>query len=78
MFLVPLGLGGMSGLFAGALGRYRNLFVILAVIMLGLAHYLVDKKEHPHIVEKVILWIATVMTLVILAYPFIQTNFLTY
>jgi hypothetical protein len=43
----------------GSLGQYRQIFVLVSVGFLGIAHYIHGKKKNPKTYESVLLWIMT-------------------
>jgi len=71
--LIPLGLGGLSSVLATLLGEYKVLFIVLTFVLLGVSHYLVLEQRKATISSKITLWVATVVSISILIYSFVQS-----
>ena len=65
---MPLGLGGLSSFLAASLGRYRLLFTILALLLLGAGHYLAYKNKKTGPADRIILWVSTAAVLAVLLF----------
>lgn len=66
LVLVPLGLGGLGSVLAVSLGRYRLVFTILALLLLGVGHYLIYKRKNAKITDRIVLWVSTAAVMLIL------------
>jgi hypothetical protein len=63
---LPLGLGGLSSILAASLGRYRLLFTLAAVVLLGVAHFLIYRKKGKKIIDLIVLWVSTIVVVLVL------------
>lgn len=57
-----LGLGSIGLTFIPAITAYRNTFIILTVLMLGLAYYFMFKNKNTAKHTQIIIWISTVIS----------------
>ncbi len=63
-----LGLSGVGLSLASSFSEYRNYFLAITLIMLGLAHYLLYAKSNLNPWNKRVVWAATLLAVVLLAY----------
>lgn len=70
--LIPLGFGGLSSALAVSFGKYRGVFIVLTLVLLGISHYWTYKKPNPSKINQVILWTATVVSVGMMLYSFIN------
>ncbi len=66
-----LGLSGLGFSFIPAISRYKNLFTVLSLLMLGAAHYLMGKNRNTARSTRIILWISTLMSVGMLIYSYL-------
>jgi hypothetical protein len=57
---------------ATSLSKYQGLFIALTLVLLGTSHYLVRKQPNASKSSKIILWVATVLSVSMLVYSFFQ------
>jgi len=53
---------------------YRNVFIALTAIMLGLAHYFMSKNKGESTKTKVVLWISTLVSVGLILYSSFFSN----
>jgi len=63
-----LGLGGLGLAFVPVISSYKNIFIVLTVLMLGTAHFFIGKNASK--VTKVILWISTIISVGFITYSY--------
>ena len=56
------GLSGLGLAFASTITPYSNIFIVLTIIMLGLAHYLMVKNNVKSKSTQIFLWLATILS----------------
>lgn len=68
-FFAALGLSSMGLSLVGTLAPYRRLFMSLAIVLLGIAHYLARRKSRKgqRASNHTMVWVTTIISLVILA-----------
>lgn len=57
-----LGLSGLGLAFVSTISPYKNIFIILTIAMLGLAHYFMARNNTKSKSTQIFLWIATILS----------------
>lgn len=65
-----LGLGGLGLAFVPVISPYKNIFMVLTALMLGVAHYFMAKNKSAPKSTKIILWISTVISVGFIMYSY--------
>lgn len=63
-----LGLGALGLSFASVLTPYSNVFKVLTILMLALAHYLMAKNNKASKSMRIILWVSTIISVGVIMY----------
>lgn len=69
LLFTSLGLSGLGFAFVSAISPYKNLFIILTITMLGLAHYFIIRNSKTSKNTKIIVWILTIISVGLILYP---------
>lgn len=63
-----LGLSGLGLAFVSTISPYKNVFILLTIVMLGLAHYFMTRNNTKSISSQILLWLATTLSLGFIIY----------
>ncbi len=66
-----LGLGGLGFALVPVISPYKNIFMALTALMLGVAHYFMAKNKNTPKSTKVILWISTIISIGFIVYSYL-------
>lgn len=64
-----LGLSGIGFAFVTRVSPYRNIFIVLTIMMLGSAHYLIIRSNKVSKNTRIIVWIFTIVSVGLILYP---------
>jgi FtsH-binding integral membrane protein len=64
-----LGLSGLGFAFISRVSPYRNIFIVLTIVMLGLAHYLIIRNSKVSKNTRMMVWIYTIISVGLIVYP---------
>jgi len=73
VILASLGLGGASFSFFAPLAPYRSFFLVITFVFLGYAFYETYFKGKSSKLNKIVLWSATVLVVIVLTYTYRYT-----
>lgn len=65
-----LGFSGLGLSFISVFSPYKKFFMVLAILMLGTAHYTMVKNSNASKSTRIILWTSTIITIVLIIYTF--------
>ena len=68
-----LSIFGLSGIVLASvsvISPYRNIFVVLTALMLGVAHYIMVRNNNKSKNTRIILWISTVISVGFITYSY--------
>jgi len=68
--LSVLGLSGIGFSFAPVITPYKNVFIVITALMLGVAHYIIAKNKSTPKTTRIILWISTVISVGFISYSY--------
>lgn len=66
-----LGLSGLGLASVPIISPYKNIFMMLTVLMLGIAHYFMAKNNSTPKSTRIILWISTIISIGFITYPYL-------
>lgn len=69
VLFTSLGLSGFGFAVVSRISPYRNLFIVLTIIMLGLAHYFIARNSNVSKNTRTIVWIMTIVSVGLIIYP---------
>lgn len=64
-----LGLSGLGFALVSRVSPYRDIFIVLTIMMLGLAHYLVIRNGKVSKNTRIMVWIYTIISVGLIVYP---------
>lgn len=64
-----LGLSGLGFAFISRVSPYRNIFIVLTIVMLGLAHYFIIRNGKVSKSTRIMVWIYTIVSFGLILYP---------
>lgn len=69
VLFTSLGLSGLGFAFVSRISPFRNIFIVLTMIMLGLAHYFIGRNENVFKSTRIIVWTLTIVSVGLIIYP---------
>jgi mercuric ion transport protein len=69
VLFTSLGLSGFGFAVVSRISPYRNLFIVLTIIMLGLAHNFIARNSNVSKNTRTIVWIMTIVSVGLIVYP---------
>lgn len=66
-----LGLGGLGLAFVPIISQYKNIFMVLTALMLGMAHYFMAKNKNTSKSTRIILWTSTIISVGFITYSYL-------
>lgn len=66
-----LGLGGLGLAFVPIISQYKNIFITLTALMLGIAHYFMVKNKNTSKSTRIILWTSTIISVGFITYSYL-------
>ena len=62
VFFTSLGLSGLGFAVVSRISPYRNLFIVLTILTLGLARYIIARNDNVSRNTRTIVWIMTIVS----------------
>jgi len=69
VLFTSIGLSGLGFAFISRVSPYRNIFIALSIMMLGLAHYLIIRNGKASKNTRIMVWIYTIISVGLIMYP---------